>query len=241
MENQLFICENCGKEHDGSYGSGRFCSDSCRHSFCAKKVKNRVNNFNIKPKIEGWQSKCGQTFLTRKLLRLHNKDCKECKKLKEDFYKKQGENYKKNIKEGKIKLYWKGKKHSEESKRKISESMKKAHKDGRAWNIGKSRWNNEPSYPEKWFIKVIKNEFENKNYIREYPFYKFSLDFAWVDKKICVEIDGDQHERFDEQKKRDDEKDKLLKNNGWIEFRIKWKDLFNNPKYYIQLIKNALK
>lgn len=34
---------------------------------------------------------------------------------------------------------------------KISESMKKAHAEGRAWNIGKSRWNNEPSYPEKFF------------------------------------------------------------------------------------------
>ena len=23
------ICENCNKEHDGSYGSGRFCSSKC--------------------------------------------------------------------------------------------------------------------------------------------------------------------------------------------------------------------
>lgn len=27
------ICENCGKEHDGTYGSGRFCCSSCRTSF----------------------------------------------------------------------------------------------------------------------------------------------------------------------------------------------------------------
>lgn len=27
------ICENCGKEHDGSYGSGRFCSKSCSISW----------------------------------------------------------------------------------------------------------------------------------------------------------------------------------------------------------------
>ena len=31
-------CENCGNEHDGSYGSGRFCSKHCRCSFNAKKV-----------------------------------------------------------------------------------------------------------------------------------------------------------------------------------------------------------
>ena len=30
------ICENCGKEHDGSYGSGRFCSHSCQASFTNK-------------------------------------------------------------------------------------------------------------------------------------------------------------------------------------------------------------
>lgn len=33
------ICEFCGKEHDGSYGSGRFCSKSCRMKFIASKVK----------------------------------------------------------------------------------------------------------------------------------------------------------------------------------------------------------
>ena len=28
-------CEVCGKEHDGSYGSGRFCSRSCGCKFSA--------------------------------------------------------------------------------------------------------------------------------------------------------------------------------------------------------------
>lgn len=32
-----YICENCGKEHDGSYGSGRFCNKSCKASFNVKK------------------------------------------------------------------------------------------------------------------------------------------------------------------------------------------------------------
>ena len=31
-----YICENCGNEHDGSYGSGRFCSKTCRGAFVAK-------------------------------------------------------------------------------------------------------------------------------------------------------------------------------------------------------------
>lgn len=32
------ICENCGKEHDGSYGSGRFCSKFCANSFSRKNI-----------------------------------------------------------------------------------------------------------------------------------------------------------------------------------------------------------
>ncbi len=36
---KIYICENCGKEHDGSYGSGRFCSDHCRRSHNGKKRK----------------------------------------------------------------------------------------------------------------------------------------------------------------------------------------------------------
>ena len=28
-----YICEYCGTEHDGSYGSGRFCSPSCSRRY----------------------------------------------------------------------------------------------------------------------------------------------------------------------------------------------------------------
>lgn len=32
------ICENCGKEHLGNYGSGRFCSKKCARTFSTKNV-----------------------------------------------------------------------------------------------------------------------------------------------------------------------------------------------------------
>jgi len=32
-------CENCDKAHDGKYGSGRFCSQSCIKSFATKSIK----------------------------------------------------------------------------------------------------------------------------------------------------------------------------------------------------------
>ena len=34
------ICEECGNEHDGSYGSGRFCSKKCSARYA---VKNRIS------------------------------------------------------------------------------------------------------------------------------------------------------------------------------------------------------
>ena len=44
------ICERCGKEHDGSFGSGRFCCRSCANSRShsdetKRKIKDAVNNF----------------------------------------------------------------------------------------------------------------------------------------------------------------------------------------------------
>ena len=137
-------------------------------------------------------------------------------------------------KSGKIKTWIDGKNTSEETKLKISDSMKMAHQEGRAWNIGSSRWIYVPSYPERFFMEVIENEFTDKNYIREYPFSIYSIDFAWPDKKLAIEIDGDQHERFSSYKERDIKKDNLLKSNGWKVLRIKWKDLFSDTKEYIK-------
>lgn len=103
MENQeKHICENCGKEHNGSYGSGRFCSDHCRRSFNAKKVKKVKNHIcNLpKPKSKGnWECKCGQTFLTRRLLNAHKHCCnflieKKNQKLKKEKQKIRKKNFK---------------------------------------------------------------------------------------------------------------------------------------------------
>lgn len=128
----------------------------------------------------------------------------------------------------------------ESVKQRISASMKLAHKEGRAWNIGKCRWNNKPSWPEQFFMQVIENEFEDKNYVREYPVGLYSLDFSWPHKKLCIEIDGDQHERFIEYKKRDIKKDDFLITNGWKILRIKWRDMFSDTKKYIKIAKEFI-
>jgi len=83
------FCENCKKEHNGSYGSGRFCGAKCARGFSTKnkrveinrkvsaKMSNRslsdehkknieqANNFNRKEKITKNCLNCNTTMLCR--------------------------------------------------------------------------------------------------------------------------------------------------------------------------------
>ena len=252
LKAKIMICEQCGNEHDGSYGSGRFCSKSCKCAFNAKKVKNHKCNFKPKHSLHGtWKcSHCGLVFDTRKLLNEHKHNehpvpkgqawNKGLTKELDPRIAKYAETHKKHISEGLVKLPWSGKHLPDEVRKKISASMKKAHAEGRAHNIGECRWNNEPSWPEKWFMQVIENEFTDKNYVRERPFHRFSLDFAWEHKKKCIELDGKQHEVFQEQIERDLRKNELLKEEGWQLLRLKWKEVFHEPKKYIQIAKEFI-
>lgn len=87
------------------------------------------------------------------------------------------------------------------------------------WNVWKSRC--EPSYPEKYFMEVLKNK--NLKYEFNYSFGIYNIDFAFVENKIALEIDGQQHLK-PERIESDARKDKLLIDNGWIVFRIPWKN-----------------
>jgi len=133
------------------------------------------------------------------------------------------------------KLYPESYKLTDKAKQNISAAMKLAHKERRAWNIGKSRWNNEQSFPEKFFEKVINNEFNDKNYETEYPIEIYSFDFAWPLKKKAIEIDGQQHQRFEEYKLRDEKKNEIAKQQGWTILRLVWREVFKNPKHWIKI------
>ena len=242
-------CENCHKEHDGSYGSGRFCSKRCRCSYNAKQVKHRQIPRKFKRSPYGtWKcERCNIIFETRRKLEDHNHEFhpipkgsswNKGKNKEIDFrIARASTTYKQHLKEGKVHIWTEGKHLSLYQKQQISKSMKKAHAEGRAHNIGECRWNNEPSWPEKWFMQVIENEFDDKNYEREMPFHRFSLDFAWKHKKCVIEIDGEQHYRDKAQKARDKEKDKLLKEEDWKELRLDWRWVCKHTKEAIKLAK----
>lgn len=105
----------------------------------------------------------------------------------------------------------------------------------RGWN---SR--NIISYPEKFFIGVLKNnniKFEhnypiNKKSLGEISQYNYFLDFYVKEKNIDLEIDGEQHKS---RKEHDNYRDNLLRKNGYIVYRIKWANINNEKgKEYIK-------
>lgn len=49
-------CENCNHEHDGSYGSGRFCNSKCARGFSTKKKRKEINN-KVSDKLLGRKGK----------------------------------------------------------------------------------------------------------------------------------------------------------------------------------------
>ena len=91
------------------------------------------------------------------------------------------------------------------------------HPEKTAW-----RKRNEPSYPEKCFIKFLEENKYSEKYLieREYPVFPYYIDFAFIDLKVAVEIDGSQHILDVERIERDKDKDKTLVHNGWKVLRV---------------------
>lgn len=111
-------------------------------------------------------------------------------------------------------------KHTEETKKKLREirlKYMKEHPENTAW-----RKRNLPSYPEECFIKFLTENGYDKKYLieREYSVFPFFIDFAFIDLKIAVEIDGSQHILDEERKEKDKIKDDTLIANGWRVIRI---------------------
>jgi hypothetical protein len=63
----MMICEKCKKKHDGSYGSGRFCSEKCsryRSKACRKKISALHKGI---PKSDEWKKKVSKINTGRKM------------------------------------------------------------------------------------------------------------------------------------------------------------------------------
>ena len=130
--------------------------------------------------------------------------------------KKQGETYSSRVKAGIIKLAMSGKQHTDETKQKMSASHKNQ------WSNGKSIFatarEHRRSYPEEYFASIFLNAQQNYHVLR------YFLDFAWPDKKIYVEVDGEQHYTKTGIQHDKERTDNLI-DAGWIcVARVRWKE-----------------
>ena len=101
-------CENCSSEHDGFYGSGRFCSIKCSRGFSTKAKRKEINekvSKKLKDNIPWHKGKIG----------VYSKEHleKQSIKTREYFQNNPGEASRRNT----------GRIHSKETKIKISNSL----------------------------------------------------------------------------------------------------------------------
>lgn len=194
--------------------SGRTLSEEHKQN-----LSNTLNEF--------WHGKERQYYPRKnntELKRLKKEKSPKEKLSKEELSKKMSIARKKYFEEHpeareKIAASRKGTTNSAESKKKISDKVKIRIANG-THNGWSSR--NKPSYPELFFMEVLKNN--NINYEFEKKVGKYFIDFAIVEKMIALEIDGKQHKLI-ERAQKDKEKDNFLTGENWKVYRIQWKQI----------------
>jgi len=112
--------------------------------------------------------------------------------------------------------------HTEEWKKNMSEIRKKYLKENPDKVPYRLNHSSKESYPEKYFAEL----FQKENIIvdRYIPISYYELDFCITDKKINIEIDGEQHYLDKKIKVSDNNRNTYLENNGWKTIRIRWSD-----------------
>ncbi len=96
--NIYMICENCSSTHDGSYGSGRFCSVKCSRGFSTKSKRTEINrkvSLKLKKTVEPLELICEVCTNTFTALSLRRSCSKKCSNLLQVGKKKIG-NYSNN-------------------------------------------------------------------------------------------------------------------------------------------------
>ena len=135
-----------------------------------------------------------------------------------------------------------GRKHSEETKNKISETRIKFLKENpdkvpyRLNHYSKGR-----SYAEEYWKIVL--ETNGIQFVEQYQINVYSLDFAILNKKIDLEIDGDQHTLDKRIVESDKRRNKFLQEQGWTTIRVKWSDYkkIDNKEEFVHNLINRLK
>lgn len=217
LENK-YICRYCGKEcknPNSLRNHERLCKRNPNHQISSFVAFNKLKTDGV---IDVWN--------------------KGLTKENDDRVKQMSQTLSKRYRNGEITPSFLNKKHTETTKRHLSDISKENHDKG----IGHT-WvhrPDKPSYAEQWLYNVL--EKHNIPFKREVPFYGFFLDVVIGD-NICIEIDGEQHYdsvKFPNQQDTDRRKDQLLKENNWNELRVRWKYVLKDKTKYEDIILNFI-
>ena len=124
---------------------------------------------------------------------------------------------------GKIAAVKHPRKHTKETKKKISKIRRKyleSHPEKVPYRL--NHYTQGSSYPERYFRRVFKNE--GLDFTEQYQISLYQLDFADVERKIDIEIDGDQHYLDMRIAEGDKRRNAFLQSQGWTVYRIRWSD-----------------
>jgi hypothetical protein len=124
-----------------------------------------------------------------------------------------------NIKSGKTTIV--GRPLSDEHKKKISlkrrEFLEK-HPDKVPYVVNHT---SKISYPEQYFLECFKDV---TNITFQHRVFRYKLDFANIEEKIYLEIDGEQHYSDQRIVEHDISRTKKLNELGWTCYRIRWSE-----------------
>ncbi len=92
-----------------------------------------------------------------------------------------------------------------------------------------------PPTERKLWAKLRNRQLGGFRFRRQHTVGPFIADFACVEARLVVELDGDQHGR-DDAPARDDRRDALLEENGWRVLRFWNREAFENMEGLLETI-----
>lgn len=184
----MYKCKHCGKEFDNKYklsGHSTFCKKNPKYQHNIETLSDNRKNVSHYSKNQHLHCQyCNKEIANQGCLVLHERSCElnpNVEKIKQKTVKQ------KTVKQKTVHL------HSDETKQKISEGRKRwlaEHKDLHVWRKD-SKFLSVPCENFKSFLKS-----KNICFVEEYePFddIHYSVDIAFPDEKIGIEINGNQH------------------------------------------------
>jgi len=224
IEKECPICGNLFETKHGHRDEKITCSISCSNTYFAPSKHTELSN--LKRSLKLLKNSKNETVNIIKVRKKRKKNfklkavvlyIKSCEFCDYDF-----ETYNKNKRfcniSCQIKHNWEDPNYRINIINKANERVTNGTHNG--WS---SRSKLKPSYAEQYVINLL-DELKITNITREYKINKWFIDFADIDRKLALEIDGKQHE-LPERKASDQVKDQYLKDNGWTILRIKWKKI----------------